>query len=94
MWVLDLLQSRGLEQYSGLNTIIEYLTNYTCKGGEHYLVWSDTMKSLLKAYTDKGNGDSNLRLLVCSIIMNTVSKQKSPPRTKYSYTLSGGIFKR
>ena len=39
LFYLDLLKVRDLEQYSGLNTIIDYITRYTYKCGESSVVW-------------------------------------------------------
>ena len=70
---LDLSKAHGLEQYSGLNTIIDYITGYTCKGGENYVVWSDTMEDMLDSYIKSGK-KGNLRSLEV-IITNNISKQ-------------------
>ena len=34
IFYLNLLKARGLEQYSGLDTIIDYITGYKYKDGE------------------------------------------------------------
>ena len=57
IFYLDLLKYRGFEKYSGTSTIINYITGYTCKGGENTVIWGDSMKSMLDDYVDKGNNN-------------------------------------
>ena len=93
IFYLDLLKCRGFEQYSGINTIIDYITGYTCKGGENSVVRGDSINEMLDASIDKDNEDGHLKSLVATI-MNAVSKQHSIPRSEFMFTLSGGKLKR
>ena len=73
------IRTRGLEQYSGLNTIINYITGYICKGRENSVVWGDNMEDMLDAYIKSGK-EGNLRSVIATI-MNNVSKQQSVSRS-------------
>ena len=92
IFYLDLLKARGLEQYSRLNTIIDYITGYTCKGRENPVVWDDTMEDMVDAYIKSGK-EGNLRSLVATI-MNNVSTQQSVFMSQPAFTLCGGKLKR
>ena len=54
LFYLDLLKARGLEYYSGLNTIVDCITGYTCKGGENLFFWGDNMENMLDTYIKSG----------------------------------------
>ena len=92
LFYLDLLKVCGLEQYSILNTIIDYITGYTCKRGDNSVIWGDNMTYMLDTYIDKGN-DGNVRSLVATL-MNNMSKQQSVSRSECMFTLCSGKPKR
>ena len=93
IFYLDLSKVRGVEKNYGLNIIFDYITWYTCKGGDSSVVWGDIIKWMLDTYIDTGNQDGNLRSLVATI-MNNVSKQHAVSRLEWIFTLCGGKLER
>ena len=85
MWYL---KTKGLEAFYGLFTIVEYITCYTCKGGDKYGIWGDAMKSLVTTYIDNGHIDTHICSL-CPTITNNISEVVSTPRAQYMFVLSG-----
>ena len=83
----------GLESYTAIENIEEYLVGYFCKGAKSSMEWDTTLRSVVENMIKRGKGDKDLFSVVGSM-MNSITKSKSFTRDEASYFLGGGVHKR
>ena len=80
----------GLESYTAIENIEEYLVGYFCKGAKSSMEWDTTLRSVVENMIKRGKGDKDLFSVVGSM-MNSITKSKSFTRDEVSYFLGGGV---
>ena len=83
----------GLEHHNGVFVTEEYLTKYSCKGGDNSANWNSNIQTITDQYCDREDTQKrNVRSLIGKH-MSTISGGMSTPRDHSLFTLGGGLLK-
>ena len=84
----------GLEHYNGIFVLEEYLTGYSCKGGENSENWNASIKAITETYCSNVDNENKSIRSIMGKHMFEIAGAMSFTRDNSQFCLGGGTLKR